>query len=190
MQDLAFAKRDLSKFCTHTQLNCFFVDKKMIYRFSIKYGLALGLVTALATQVLTWAGLGLTQWFIVATFVLVAIFSVLSSKQLKIRLGGRLTFRQALAHIIVLILVGRLVFQAYMFLYTRYIDPSWIDEVSRTWSETMEASGMARERAEMVIERFEQSYKAVNMFTTTLIQYAVPQVILGLLLSLYFVFRK
>jgi hypothetical protein len=101
-----------------------------------------------------------------------------------------LTFKHALITVVLLILIARVIFQIYMFVYTRYIDPAWVDSVSLSWSASLEASGMEADRIEQAIEQFRKSYQTVTMFTTALIQYAIPHFIVGLLVSLYFTFRK
>jgi hypothetical protein len=162
----------------------------MIIHHSIKWGLTLGLATSLATQILTWMGLGLSQWFNIVSIALVVIFTFFCLRQLKARLESRLTFKHALITVVLLILIARVIFQIYMFVYTRYIDPAWVDSVSLSWSASLEASGMEADRIEQAIEQFRKSFETVPMFTTALIQYAIPQFIVSLLVSLYFVIRK
>jgi hypothetical protein len=162
----------------------------MTIHHSIRWGFTLGLATSLATQILTWLGLGLSQWFNVISIALVVIFTFFCLQQLRTRLESRLTFKDALIHVVLLILIARVIFQIYMFVYTRYIDPEWVDTVSLSWSSSLEASGMEADRIEQTIEQFRKSYHPVPMFTTALIQYAIPQFIVGLLVSLYFGLRK
>ena len=49
----------------------------------LKWGLLLGASVALGTQILTWLGLGLTNWFLVLTYLLVVVFSILCLIELK-----------------------------------------------------------------------------------------------------------
>ena len=162
----------------------------MVINHTIRWGLTLGIATSMATQILTWVGLGLSQWFIIISLVFVAIAAFISSGQLKIKSNGWLTFKKALVNIVIMILIARVIFQIYMFIYTRFVDPEWVDNVSVSWSASMEASGMTAESIEQSIDQFRQSYETIPMFTTALITYAVPQFVVGLLASLYHVLRK
>jgi hypothetical protein len=40
----------------------------------LKWGLFLGISISFGTQILTWFGLGITNWFVLLTYVLVIIF--------------------------------------------------------------------------------------------------------------------
>ncbi len=154
----------------------------------IKWGLLLGVAVALGTQILTWAGLGLTNWFLILTYVLVVAFSVLSLIELKNRRETTFNFLNAALTIAAIILISRLVFQTYMFVYTRYIEPTWVDTVAETWIATLQASDVDANGIEQQISSFRKSYETLPMFTSSLILYAIPQFVLGLIVCVVFVF--
>jgi len=43
-------------------------------------------------------------------------------------------FLKALVLLLVMILVGRVMYQTYMFLYINFVDPTWVDTVAEVWS--------------------------------------------------------
>lgn len=156
----------------------------------LKWGLFLGVSIVLGTQLLTWLGLGLTNWFVLLTYILVIGFSILSLIELRSREDIKLNFLNAILFIIGIILISRLIFQTYMFLYTRYIDPSWIDTVSETWTISLQESNVATNKIEQQISSFRKSYETLPMFTSSLISYSVPQFIIGIIVSTIFVFAN
>jgi hypothetical protein len=88
--------------------------------------------------------------------------------------------------VIGMILISRLIFQTYMFIYTRYIDPSWVDQVAEVWTISLQESNTAVEKIDQQISDFRKSYETIPLFTSTLISYIVPQFILGLLVTSIF----
>jgi hypothetical protein len=156
----------------------------------LKWGLFLGVSIVLGTQILTWLGLGLTNWFVLLTFILVIGFSIVSLIELRNREDLKINFINTILVIIGIILISRLIFQIYMFLYTRYIDPFWIDTVSETWTISLQESNVAANKIEQQINSFRKSYETLPMFTSSLISYAVPQFIIGIIVSVIFVFAN
>jgi len=61
----------------------------------LTWGLGLGAAVVLTIQVLTWIGLGLSNWTWILPWVLVVVFAVLAGKSLARRLGKRPRFLQA-----------------------------------------------------------------------------------------------
>jgi hypothetical protein len=153
----------------------------------IKWGLLLGASVALGTQILTWLGLGLTNWFLVLTYLLVVVFSILCLIELRKSGAIKLNLLNAILIILGIILISRLIFQTYMFIYTRYIDPSWVDAVSETWAISLQESNVTADQIDRQINGFRKSYEVLPMFTSSLISYAVPQFIIGIIVSTVFV---
>jgi hypothetical protein len=153
----------------------------------IKWGLWLGVAVSLGTQILTWLGLGLTNWFVLLSYVLVIVFLIFGLNELKNHDKIKFNFLNALLVIIGIIIISRLIFQTYMFIYTRYIDPSWIDNVSETWSISLQESGIASDKIDQQIKSFRKSYETLAMFTSSLISYAIPQFVIGIIVSIIFV---
>lgn len=156
----------------------------------IKWGLLFGASVALGTQILTWVGLGLTNWFLVLTYLLVVVFSILCLIELKKSGEIKLNLLKAILIILGIILISRLIFQTYMFIYTRYLDPSWVDTVSQTWAISLKESNVAPDQIDRQINGFRKSYEVLPMFTSSLISYAVPQFIIGIITSTVFVFTN
>ncbi len=159
----------------------------MLLKTSIKWGLLLGLALAVTTQLLTWLGLGLTNWFVVVTYLLAILFIYLVLRTLN-QEQGKLTFLHAALAVVVLIFISRLIFQSYMFIYIHYIDPSWVDTVAATWAKSMQEAGLSPDTIAQQINSFRKLNEPSSMFTIGLILYAIPQLFIGLILSAIFVF--
>lgn len=153
----------------------------------LKQGLLLGISVALGTQILTWLGLGLTNWFLVLTYLLVVVFSIICLIELKKSGAIKLNLLNAILIVLAIILISRLIFQTYMFFYTRYLDPSWMDTVSETWTISLQESNVSADQIDRQINSFRKSYEVLPMFTSSLISYAVPQFIIGIIVSAVFV---
>ena len=162
----------------------------MLIRKSAIYGLLLGIGLVVGTQILTWLGLGLTSWFMVLTFGLVIVFLTLGLRRLKQQSGGRLTMAKAALAVVVVILVSRFIFQLYMFAYINYFDPDWVNRVARTWSASMQEAELPADQIARRIESFRQAWKTLPMFTIEIVFVAIPQFVLGFLISLFFVLGK
>ena len=160
----------------------------MFAKISLKYGLILGVTVSLATQILTWLGLGLTNWFVVVSVILTMAFIAFAAQKIQVIKCGQLTFINALGLVIIMVLVARLIFQVYMFIYTRYVDPLWVDSVAESWALTLQESGSTAEQVESQIQNFRKAYEPLPMFTVALVMYAIPQFFWGLITVLFFVF--
>lgn len=161
----------------------------MVLQRSIKWGIYLGLVVVAGTQILTWLGLGLTNWFVGLTYVAVIICIALGLRAFKKSLGSKIPFGKAILFVLLTILISRIIFQLYMFIYVNYLDPNWIEMVAESWTKTMQEASVAEEVINKRIDRFRQAYEPISMFTITLIQYAIPQFILGFIVSLFYVIK-
>lgn len=154
---------------------------------SIKWGIILGLAVSLGTQILTWLGLGLTNWFVGLTYVLVIVAVIMGARELKRANNDQLSFGNAALAVLIIVLIGRVLFQLYMFAYTRYIDPEWVNQVAEVWTQMMQDKGDTVEKINQQIAAFRRAYETGPMFSVELIKYAIPQLILGLITSLAFV---
>ncbi len=161
----------------------------MLVKISLKWGLLLGIAVAVGTQILTWLGLGLTNWFVGISILLSIIFVAIAANKVQRLQGGKFTFLNAISLVLLLVLVARLVFQLYMFVYTRYIDPSWVEMVAESWTSMLQNSGATAAQIEAQIQGFRQAYEIVPMFTSALIAYGIPQFFWGFLTALFFVFN-
>ena len=157
---------------------------------NITWGLFLGLAVSFATQVLTWLGLGLSNWFVLATYALVVIFIYLRLKNLSQSQPQKISWGTAILTVVILILVSRYVFQTYMYIYTRYIDPEWVNNVAVTWKDMLIESGQDTDSIESTIQSFRKSYETIPMFTIEIVKYGLSQFILGMIVAAFFVFRK
>lgn len=160
----------------------------MILKISLKWGLSLGIAVSIATQILTWLGFGLTNWFIFVSIILTVIAIALASNEVQVENQGKLPFLNALTLVIVSVLIARFIFQIYMFVYTRYIDPSWIDTVAESWTVMLQEAGTTAEQIDVQIQSFRKAYEFVPMFTSALVLYGIPQFFWGFITALFFVF--
>ena len=157
---------------------------------SLKYGLWLGFFISAGTQVLTWIGLGLTNWFVLLTYLLVIVFGFVSTRKWWVNHHRSVTFLQVFLLCLILVVVSRYVFQGYMYIYTRYIDPEWINEVATIYSDMLRENNLSDSVIEVRIVAFRQSYKATSMFTFEIIRYGISQWVFCVLASIIFVFKS
>ncbi len=162
----------------------------MIMPHGLKSGLGLGLSISLSTQVLTWLGLGLTNWYAITMNLLVIVFVVYGVRLLWLKNGKSISFLKVVLTVLIIVIISRYVFQLYMFVYTQYIEPEWVEEVSVFWANSLAEQGNSVNTIDNTIKAFKSSYKPINMFTIEIIRYGFFQFILGVLVSLYFVFKK
>lgn len=139
---------------------------------------------------LTWAGLGTSNWFLVLMNILVIVFIAVMLKGIKSVEGGKLSFFKALIPIIVAVVVTFYIFQLYMFIYVKYIDPQWLENTASAWSQTMADNGVDQVDIDKRIDFFKNSYKPLSMFTIQVLNYGIPQIVVGVIVSLFFVFSR
>ena len=161
----------------------------MMIKQKIKWGLLLGLSISLGTQILTWLGLGLTNLFVLLTYLLVAVF-IFHALRKQRRSQQSISLWEALITVLVLVIISRYVFQFFLFLYVNYFHPGWIAEVSKYWSELLAEKGTSQVLIDAQIKAFQDAYRPFNMFTIEIIRYGFAQIVLGLLIALFFVFKK
>ena len=157
---------------------------------SIKWGISLGIGLVAGTQILTWLGLGVSNWFVVITLLFAVVFVALGLREIKRRNDGVLTMVGATLAVLMIILISRYVFQLYMFVYINYIDPNWVNQVAETWTTSMREADTPTALINQRIDAFRQGWQTLPMFTVQIIFGAVPQIVLGLITSLFFVFKK
>jgi hypothetical protein len=145
------------------------------------WGLGLGAAVVLCIQILTWIGFGLSHLTWVLTWLLVMVFAVLAGKSLGRHLGDRPRFLQALVLLVVMILVGRVLYQTYMFVYINFVDPTWVNTVAEVWSAQLEDAGSSAEQIDQSIASFRKQWETRYVFTLGIVAYALPQLALGLL---------
>ena len=153
-------------------------------------GLILGLSISMTTQILTWMGLGLTQWFVFFTYLLIVVFIITTQRRVWLQNNKSLSLYRAFLTVFLMVIISRYVFQFYMFCYTTYIEPGWVNKVSDYWTNLMLGEGKTIDYIDTQIESFRNSYRPINMFTIEIIRYGLGQMIIGLLASLYFVFKS
>lgn len=164
--------------------------KPIMIKNNVISGILLGLSVSLGTQILTWLGLGLTNWFVLLTYVLVLVFVIITLRKQWINQSNSLPFTRVLVGVIIIVLVSRYVFQFYMYCYINYIDPNWVNDVSVYWTQMLQEKNTPPEEIKANIDAFQKAYQPFRMFTVEIILYGFSQFILGLLASLYFVFKK
>ena len=146
---------------------------------SLKWGLLLGFLTSLGTQILTWVGLGLTNWFVILTYILVIALIGWMVKSWKGTFNPRPGFMNVLMGVLTVVIIARLIFQAYMYVYIVYVDPSWVDDVAVTWAESLRQSGADESTVDSMISSFRRAWEPMNIFTIELVKFGIPQFILG-----------
>ncbi len=155
----------------------------------IKWGINMGLALVLATQILTWLGLGTSMWFIIINYVVVIIFLTLGIHSFSKLHPQNFNFNKSLGVVLIIVLLSRFIFQTYMYVYTTYADPMWIDNVAETWSQQLIEAEYSQEAIEQNIQAFRNSYRPANMFTIEIIKYGIPQIIIGTVIALIFLWR-
>jgi hypothetical protein len=77
-----------------------------------------------------------------------------------------------------------------MFIYTQYIDPDWVNTVAESWTKTLQEANTPAEKIDKQINAFRKSYEPLSMFTIQLINYGLPQFVIGVIVSIPFVLHK
>lgn len=151
---------------------------KAPWQHDVLWGLVLGVAVSVGVQILTWMGLGLTYWTWVVTYLLVALFAVLAARSL-LRRNGSLGLPRTAILVLVLVLVSKLIFQIYMFLYIHAVDPGWVDRVAEVWAPQLRESGASEAEIERQISAFRRNWSTPYIFTLGVIAYALPQAVIG-----------
>jgi len=155
------------------------VNERGLLKHHLYWGLGLGAAVVLTIQILTWMGLGLSNLTWILPWALVVVFALLAGKSLGRRLGTRPRFLQALLLLIAMILVARVVYQTYMFVYINFVDPTWVDTVAEVWSAQLEESGATAEQIDEQVASFRRQWETGFVFTLGLIAYTLPQLVVG-----------
>lgn len=157
------------------------MNKAALLKHHLFWGLGLGAAVVVTIQGLTWAGLGLSNLTWILPWALVVVFALLAGRSLGRRLGARPRFLQALLLLVVMILVGRVMYQTYMWIYINYVDPTWVNTVAEVWSGQLEESGAGAEEIDKRITNFRRQWETRFVFTFGLVAYALPELVLGTL---------
>ena len=152
-------------------------------RISIKWGVILGLSIVVGTQILTWLGYGLTNWFVAITYLAVIITVLYGSRNLRNTLREDFTMIKAMLAVLIMVIISRYIFQTYMFIYINYIEPDWIEKVSEIWTEMLQEKNVAAEQIQQKISTFHRAYEPLNMFTVEIIYIGLSQIILGCIVA-------
>tara|TARA_Y100000385_G_scaffold290967_1_gene366365 strand:- start:460 stop:990 length:531 start_codon:yes stop_codon:yes gene_type:complete len=166
----------------------FLITKRMV-RISIKWGVILGVALVIGTQILTWLGLGTSNWFIVLTYVLVITAVLLCTKELKRKLLEDFSFLKSFLSVLIVILISRYIFQAYMYVYINFVDPNWIETISEKWTIMLQEKNLSTDQIKNQISRFQKSYEPLNMFTIEIIYIGLSQFILGCVATSLYLWR-
>jgi len=161
-----------------------------LIRHSLKFGLWLGLSISAGTQILTWMGLGLTNWFVFLTYLLIIVFGFLSTRKWWVNNDRSIGFLKVLLSCFILIVASRYIFQGYMYGYTRYINPDWINEVVVIYADMLKMYDLSDAVIQDRIDAFRQSYSATSMFGIEIIRFGISQWILCVMVSMIFVFKS
>ncbi len=150
------------------------------WKHHLVWGLGLGAAVVLCIQVLTWLGLGLSHWTWISTYALVVVFAFLGARSFADRLGERPGFLGTVLLIAVMILVSRVIYQTYMYLYINFVDPTWLDTVADVWSAQLAEAGASEEEIGQNIATFRRQWETGYVFTLGIVSYGIAQFILGL----------
>ncbi len=156
----------------------------------IRLGILLGLSISFGTQCLTWFGLGLTNWFVFLTYILLISFIVYAQRKHWLESETSISIIQALITIIIIVIISRYVFQLYMYIYITFADPNWVNTVVEYWTKTLRESNTSQEKINTLIEDFKNSYQPLQMFTRQIVKFGFGQIIIGIIASLYFVIKN
>jgi hypothetical protein len=145
----------------------------------IKWGLILGVVLVIGTQLLTWLGLGTSTWFPILTYISVVILSMFFIREIIRKNVGKVKILTIVIPLILMMIISRYVFQLYMFIYIHYVDPDWVNITAQNWSYMLAEQGVEADKIENRMSIFRKSYQTLNMFTIEIMFYALSQTILG-----------
>ena len=77
-----------------------------------------------------------------------------------------------------------------MYVYITFIDPMWVETVADTWTKSMQDADTPQDQIDTMITGFRSAWEPTAIFTIEVIKYGVTQFILGMIVALFFVFRK
>lgn len=154
------------------------------WKHHLLWGLSLGATVSLCIQILTWVGLGLSHVTWILTYVLVAVFAYLAARSYRDLLGARPGFLRAVLLIAVMILVSRLIYQSYMWVYINFVDPGWVDMVAEFWSAQLAEAGVAEEQIAENIAIFRRQWETDYVFTLGILSFGVAQFVVGIVVAL------
>ncbi len=150
-----------------------------LLKHDLLWGVGLGAAAVASTQILTWVGLGLTHWTWISINVLVVVFAVLGGRSLRRRLAAAPSLAQAALLIGLMILVSKVIYQAYMFVYINVVDPTWVDMVAEVSDAQLRAAGTSEERIASNIADFRNQWRTGYIFSLGIVRYELAHLILG-----------
>jgi hypothetical protein len=155
-----------------------------LFKHHLLWGLWLGLASVACIQILTWVGLGLSNWTWILPWAAVAVFAALATRSLCARRGTRPGFLRIALMVALMVLTANLINQIYMFVYINFVDPSWVDTVADVWAEQLRDAGTSEEGIAERIARFRRQWETRYVFTLGLISYSLPPFLLGVVAGL------
>ena len=105
---------------------------------------------------------------------------MLGARSLRKRSAARPGVVRTVVLITLMILVSRVIYQTYMFVYLNFVDPTWVDTVAEVWSAQLRQAGAADEKIAMNIADFRNQWETGYIFSIGIIRWGIPQFILGL----------
>lgn len=158
-------------------------------KLGIKWGVLLGAIIVIITQMLTWLGLGTSNWFVILTFISVILVAILFARKARTNFPDNSKALNWILPLLATIIISRYIFQAYMFIYIQFVDPSWVSTVSETWSAMLADQNFTTEQIENQISAFQKSYRPTQMFTIEIVKYGIPQFIIALIVLWFYFWR-
>ena len=164
-----------------------------INRLALNHGLAIAVITIFIQLITYYAApnlLGATWYGIVITLATIGVY-VFFAMDLRKKIGGYWTFKEALSGIFVMSLVANVASSVFNFVFYRFVEPGAYDKVkgyvADGMTETFEKMGMSGDALDEAIESASESLKSQYMpsFTDFFKNIAIA-ILVGFVLSLIF----
>jgi ABC-type polysaccharide/polyol phosphate export permease len=166
---------------------------------AVNNGFIIAIIT-IAIQLLTYyaapAMLGAT-WFGIATGLIILVIYILLTIDLRKKIGGFWSFKQALTGIFIMSLVANVTSSVFNFIFYKFIEPNAYDKVKGYVAEgltaTLEKMGMSGADMDKAIEKATESLKAqYQPSPLDFLKNIVIAILIGFVMSLIFaaIFKK
>ncbi len=149
------------------------------------WGIYLGVAVWLSTQILTWLGMGLINWFVILTCLPVILFAWFGFTNYLNTNDQKVGYLQGIFWTLIVIIMGHSVFQCYMFLYACYISQDRADNVVVMWADHLSTTSLSEEEFTKGIEGVRKPCEAIPIFTIEIVTYGLSQFVPAMMIIFF-----
>lgn len=161
-------------------------NQTSVSKAAMQHGLILGVALIILSLILHFAGASLESWAKYVTWALMIGYLVYATKNYRDEhRGGFLSYGQGLGFGTLTSLITGVVSTIYTFLYVKFINPNFINEIMNKSYEEMLEKGMAEEQVEMALS-MQEGWMMPMMFVGALVGTLFMGFIFSLIISAIF----